>query len=133
MPKTGSGTGRISKMLTPTARRILFQRNLEQQIDTDLPLIAEIDMAHVLMLVQQKIIDPQIGTRLLRAVNRLVEGQFATLKNSVSIRGSYLLYETYLIETQGEAVGGVLQTGRSRNDLSATLLRLRMQNPYIRL
>ena len=124
------GTGRITRTLTPTARRILFQRNLEEQIDTDLPLIARIDTAHLLMLMRRKIIDRQIGVRLLRAVNRLVDQQFDPLKSGISIRGAYLLYESYLIETEGEAVGGVLQTGRSRNDLNATLLRLRLREPY---
>src|SRR4051812_30348344 len=131
--KAGSGTGRITRTLTPTARRILFQRSLEEQIETDLPLIARIDLAHVLMLMQCKIIDRQIGVRLLQAVKRLTEEQFTPLKTAVSIRGPYLLYESYLIETEGEAIGGVLQAGRSRNDLNATLLRLRLREPYCSL
>jgi argininosuccinate lyase len=43
------------------------------------------------------------------------------------------LYENYLIETEGANVGGFLQTGRSRNDLNVTLLRLQLRKSYLGL
>src|SRR5215217_4622929 len=48
-------------------------------------------------------------------------------------RGWFLLYEDYLIENLGAETGGILQTGRSRNDLNATVFRLRLRAPYLRL
>ncbi|MFD9574663.1 lyase family protein [Streptomyces sp. NPDC059982] len=46
-------------------------------------------------------------------------------------RGVYLAYESHLREELGEDVGGVLHTGRSRNDLNATTARLRARR-YVR-
>src|SRR5947209_9017213 len=92
-------TGRIEKTLTPTARRILFERNLEQQITGDLFYICQIDFAHILMLAEGRIISQEVAGRLLHAISRLIEQQFTNLKSRPSFRGLFLLYENYLIET----------------------------------
>jgi argininosuccinate lyase len=133
MAKTAGSTGRISKRLTPTARRILFARELDQQIEDDLPHICRIDCAHVLMLAERGILPADPAKSLLKAIQRLVERQYAPLRSRSSERGLFLLYEDYLMESEGPSVGGMLQTGRSRNDLGATLLRLRLRGPYERL
>lgn len=127
----GFSTGRIEKALTPTARRILFQGVLRDQIDHDLRYMCEIDFAHVLMLVERGIVSKDKGKRLLETILQLIAQDFAQLHNRSSVRGLFLLYERYLIETAGPEVGGVLQTGRSRNDLNATLLKMRLRRPYV--
>jgi argininosuccinate lyase len=133
MAETIGSTGRILKRLTPTARKILFARELDQQIEEDLPYICRIDCAHVLMLAERGILPPDPARKLLKAIQRLVEDQYAPLCLRSSERGVFLLYEEYLIESEGPSVGGMLQTGRSRNDLGATLFRLRLRSPYERL
>jgi argininosuccinate lyase len=128
MTDTG-GTGRIDRKLTAAARKILFARKLDDHIDEEMPFICRIDCAHVLMLAECQIVSSEKAQKLLRALQKLVGQQFAPLKARPSERGLFLLYEHYLIETEGSAVGGVLQTARSRNDLGATLLRLRLRRP----
>lgn len=130
---TAGNTGRITKALTPTARRILFERESAAQIDDELPVICQIDFAHVLMLRERKIIADEPARRLLKAIRRLVREQFSGIRSRSSIRGLFLMYENYLIETEGAEVGGLLQTGRSRNDLGSTALRLRLRKPYLLL
>ncbi len=126
-------TGRIKKILTPSARRMLFERDLDEQIARDLPGICRIDRAHILMLAERGIVKGESAAALLRAIQRLMDERFEPLRSRPSRRGLFLLYEEYLIDTEGAAVGGLLQTGRSRNDLSATLARLRLRAPYQRL
>jgi argininosuccinate lyase len=133
MREKAGTTGRIGKRLTPTARRILFARELEHQISEELPYLCQIDCAHVLMLAQRGILPPAPARNLLRAIQGLIEEKFAPLRARPSERGLFLLYEEYLIESEGPSVGGMLQTGRSRNDLGATLFRLRLRRPYLRL
>jgi argininosuccinate lyase len=48
-------------------------------------------------------------------------------------RGPYLAYEGLLADLLGEETGGVLHTGRSRNDLGATTIRLRARGEYVAL
>lgn len=126
-------TGRIAERLTPTARKILFARGLDRQFEQDLPHMCRIDCAHVLMLAECRILSPTVAKKLLRALQRLADSLYAPLRHRSSERGIYLLYEEYLMESEGAAVGGMLQIGRSRNDLGATLFRLRLRPLYARL
>jgi argininosuccinate lyase len=126
-------TGRIGKVLSSAARRILFDRDLEEQLSQDLVYICQVDFAHVLMLAERQIVQQASARLLLKAISKLVAQRFAPLRSGISFRGLFLLYESYLIETEGANVGGLLQTGRSRNDLNGTLLRLKLRQPYLAL
>jgi len=130
MAHTIGSTGRINKTLTATARRILFERNLNEQISNDLFYICQIDLAHVLMLAERRIISEKSAKRLINTIAQLIEHEFSELRSRPSFRGLFLLYENYLIETEGPEIGGLLQMGRSRNDLNATLIKLRLRQPY---
>jgi argininosuccinate lyase len=133
MHDASGGTGRLVTTLTPSARRILFDRELAAQIDQELPLIARIDCAHVLMLGERRLVPRDAAVALLRAIGRLRAQRFEPLRSRVPRRGLFLLYEQWLIETEGADVGGVLQTARSRNDLGATLVKLRLRPACLRL
>jgi argininosuccinate lyase len=130
MVHSSGSTGRIEKILMPTVRRILFERNLVEQIDKDLFYMCQIDFAHILMLAERRILSPSTAKSLLTAISRLVEQRFSPLKARDPLRGLFLLYENYLIETEGPEIGGMLQTARSRNDLNATLIKMRVRQPY---
>lgn len=53
------------------------------------------------MLAERQIICEKSARRLLNAIARLIEQRFADLKSRSSFRGLLLLYENYLIETEG--------------------------------
>jgi argininosuccinate lyase len=125
-------TGRIQHGLTPSARRILFAGHGAGPAP-ELPWIARIDKAHLVMLAERGLVTRAAAAGLLAAIANLERADFAPLAGRPAPRGVYLLYEDYLIETAGAETGGILQTGRSRNDLNATLLRLRLRAPYLRL
>lgn len=126
-------TGRISTAITPTARRILFGKVADKSIDAELETACQVDRAHVVMLVERGLIDRGRGATLLAAIDELRASGFAPLRGRPAPRGLFLMYEDYLIESLGPRTGGVLQTARSRNDLNATTLRLRLRAPYLRL
>jgi argininosuccinate lyase len=93
----------------------------------------KIDKAHLIMLMENRIIPREKGRQLLRLINELIQVNFFPLHNMHAPRGIYLLYEEYLIKTLGSEIGGILQTGRSRNDLNATILKLRLRDGFIKL
>ena len=126
-------TGRIMRSLTPTARRIVFGCGEGSDHGLELPWIAEVDRAHLVMLAEQGLVDRVRAAGLLRAIAGLEAAGFAPLAARPAARGTYILYEDFLIETLGADTGGVLQTGRSRNDLNATVLRLRLRAPWRKL
>jgi argininosuccinate lyase len=126
-------TGRISRGLTPTGRKILFGETADVSIDTELSYTTRVDCAHLLMLAECGIIDRARTSRVLREIANLCALDFAPLRGLPAGRGLFLLYEDYLVEKLGPETGGILQTARSRNDLNATILRLRLRGPYLRL
>ncbi|HEV7652741.1 MAG TPA: argininosuccinate lyase [Actinophytocola sp.] len=117
------GTGRLRRGVTARAARIVFAADL----DTELPYLTEIDEAHLVMLTERGLVGPAPAAALLREIGALRASDYAPLRDRPAPRGTYLLYERHLIDRLGPEVGGVLHTGRSRNDLKATthLLRAR--------
>lgn len=126
-------TGRIRELLTPTARRIVFGVDADRAIDAELDASTEVDRAHLVMLGERALLPRETVGALLRAIAELREAGWAPLRGRSAPRGLYLLYESWLVGELGETVGGALHLGRSRNDLAATVLRLRLREPLRRL
>src|SRR6266571_7495745 len=126
-------TGRIKQSLTPTARRILFGETADKSIDAELGYATQVDCAHLLALAELRLVESSRAARVLQEIMDLRASAFRALHGLTARRGWFLLYEDYLIENLGTETGGILQTGRSRNDLNATVLRLRLRAPYLRL
>ena len=124
-------TGRIRRPLTPTARRIVFGE--PPPVPSELALTTQVDRAHLVMLVEQGLVDRAAAAALLAEIERLRNQRFAPLEAAEARRGRYLLYEDWLAGRLGERTAGVLRTGRSRNDLNATILLLRLRPPVVRL
>ena len=126
-------TGRIRKTLDGELARIVFGANVDAAIDDELPWMTEIDRAHVVMLVEAGLMKPGAGAQILEVIAALRRAHFAPLRGKAAPRGLYLLYEHDLVSRLGNDVGGALHTGRSRNDLSATVLRMRLRRPVLEL
>ena len=122
-----SGTGRISTGLHPTITEIVFGTSVDDAIDAELAHITQVDRAHLVMLAEQGLVAEETARTLLRAIDDLRAQDFAPLRGKQAGRGLFLLYESHL----AEAGGGVLQTGRSRNDLNATVLLLRLRRGWL--
>ena len=126
-------TGRISRSISPSARRILFGDNANESIGAELKYISQVDRAHLVMLSECGLIESSRATKLLWLIRELEASGFAPLADKSAVRGLYLLYEDYLIERLGTETGGILHTARSRNDLNATVLLIRLRSPYLKL
>lgn len=124
----GASTGRVRAPLTPAARAIVF-RQLPADAVRQLEVMTEIDLAHVLMLAERQLLARDTAARLVRAILALRAEAFAPVLAQTGLRGLYLQYEHCLIEREGEAVGGALQTARSRNDLQATMAKMLLRRP----
>jgi argininosuccinate lyase len=131
-----AATGRLSRPVAAAAREILFDRETAPPPDpvaAELDLISQVDRAHVVMLVERGIVAAEPAAVLLSAIERLRATRFEPLHGVPAPRGRYLAYESHLVDMLGQDVGGVLHSGRSRNDLNATVVRLRLRAPHERL
>jgi argininosuccinate lyase len=129
----GADTGRLSTELNPEAHRIVYGQHLGDEAIEELRFISEVDRAHLVMLAECGIVDASRAARLLHEIERLRGAGFAELRDRPMPRGIYLAYEGLLTQLLGDEVGGVLHTGRSRNDLNATTARLRTREAYLPL
>jgi argininosuccinate lyase len=123
-------TGRITTGLRPEITEIVFGTDVDEAIDAELGHITQVDRAHLLMLGEQGLVADDTVGAVLQAVEALRADDYAPLRGKRATRGLFLLYEDFLRETVGPDQGGVLQTGRSRNDLNATVLLLRLRAPW---
>lgn len=114
----------------PEIREVIFGRVTKATIDNELMYYAVIDQAHLYALYMQGVVPLETVKILISTIRNWVGEEFASFQNLEAVRGVYLLYERALIEEHGVDVGGVLQTGRSRNDLNATVMRLRLRGVY---
>jgi argininosuccinate lyase len=119
--------GRLTGQLGRRTRRVIYGELSPAEIAAELPLMIRVDQAHVAMLARQNLVSPAAATALLTCMDELAAEQFRPLFSRAAPRGLYLMYEGYLIERLGPDIGGVLHTGRSRNDLKATITSLRLR------
>lgn len=127
------GTGRIKEPISEIIRDIVFADAGPEERAAEFARIAHVDQAHLVMLQGRGLADPFRIARVLRAVDALARERFASLLDRPAPRGLYLLYETWLIEQTGADTGGIIHLGRSRNDLNATIFRLRLRTHWTRL
>lgn len=120
VPPSSAGTGRIKGALSSKAQR-LYYGNPDDAADAEsLRLISRVDRAHLVMLAEQGIIPRDRAAMLLRTVAEVEADGFAEVLSRPRPRGLYLAYEHAVSDLCGPDIGGLLHTGRSRNDLNAT-------------
>jgi argininosuccinate lyase len=130
------GIGRLSRGPDPLLFELLYEPQLARDRHGALPYLLRIDAAHVLMLGRRGLISPSVAASLL-AVNgdlrRRASSGEDVIGSPPTHRGLYFLYERTYVERLGEQVGGAAHLARSRNDINATVTRLRLRDELDRV
>jgi argininosuccinate lyase len=90
-------------------------------------LYSQVDAAHLCMLEATGLIESSTRRSLAQAIFELVSEDFATLAGREAPRGLYIAYQDEVARRAGADHTMFLHTGRSRNDLNATVLALRLR------
>ncbi|MCK1338574.1 argininosuccinate lyase [Bradyrhizobium sp. 38] len=122
-------TGRIKSTLHPEASAIVFDSDLQRATKDELPFYADIDRAQAVMLERVGLIDRALARKVLTELDKLQAESFQSIASRPAPRGSYLAYEDHLRSVIGNEASN-LHLGRSRNDINATLLKLKLRAPY---
>ncbi|HEV2886250.1 MAG TPA: argininosuccinate lyase [Jatrophihabitans sp.] len=123
-----SGTGRLVAEISPRTRQVVYGDLSPAEMAAELALMVRVDQAHLAMLAATGLIPPAAASSLLTCIAELSAQGFQPLFERPVPRGLYLMYEGYLIDKLGPDIGGVLHTGRSRNDLKACITTVRLRN-----
>lgn len=120
--------GRLTAEVGVRTRRILYGEPSAAELAAELRQISTLDQAHLVMLAGCGLVPVPAARQLLALIAELRAQRFGPLLDRPAPRGSYLMYEGYLIDRLGAETGGVLHTARSRNDLKATGTALRLRD-----
>jgi argininosuccinate lyase len=91
-----------------------------------------VDLAHVLMLEKQKIIDKETAKHLLGALLELFDEGIPEEVFDDRFEDVHAGIETLLIESVGADAGGRMHMGRSRNDEVATCIRIKLREEMLK-
>ena len=90
----------------------------------DFRILLRVNRAHVAMLVRQGLLSLDHGKTLLNALSDLEAEGVESLPFDPALEDAYLNMEHAIIQRVGPDVGGRMHTGRSRNDIYATMTRI---------
>ncbi|GGY37603.1 argininosuccinate lyase [Streptomyces djakartensis] len=122
-----TGTGRLARTLGPRTRRVVYGEPGPDDVRRELGHTSTVDLAHVVMLTECGLLPADAAAALLREITRLRADGFLELHGKEAPRGLYLMYEGHLVAVLGAKAGGKLHTGRSRNDIKATITAMRLR------
>jgi len=90
--------------------------------------VVDISKAHVVMLMEQKIIQWQDGAKILKALSAL-----SKVKLDPAAEDVHMAVEEAVLKETGPEVGGNLHIGKSRNDQVTTAIRMQLRKELAEL
>ena len=116
--------GRISSLRKDVAK---FTSSIKDDVKLSKAVI-DINKAHVIMLMEQKIIKWSDGAKLLEALTK-----HADIKLDPSSEDVHMAVEEAVLKEVGWEVGGNLHIAKSRNDQVATAIRMELRKNLLSL
>lgn len=124
---------RLGQELAPEVQALIYKPRLQREIHHGLEHMHAVNQAHLLMLAQQSLIAPEAAATLARGMLELEALGAAGLPNDPSLEDLYFNFEAALASRVGAAIAGSLHVGRSRNDIGATIDRMRARQQVLGL
>jgi argininosuccinate lyase len=115
---------RLKETTAPEVNEYIYRPRLEG-FAAGFDNLGNVNKAHIVMLAEQGLIRSEHAGVLAKGVLDMESAGPDAVTLDPSREDAYFNYEAHLIEQIGTDIGGRLHTGRSRNDILATLDRLR--------
>ncbi len=111
--------GRLGNVREDVAKFCSSRKDDERLADA----VLAINKAHVTMLMEQKIIAWQVGTKILLALQKL-----SSQKLDPEAEDVHMAVEEAVLAETGPEVGGNMHVAKSRNDQVTTAIRMQLRN-----
>jgi argininosuccinate lyase len=122
-------TSKVSRRLTqgiaPEVLEHIYRPRLGAEFAAAFPHLSALNQAHLVMLARCRILQPETAHAIAVALLRIEAEGPEAIATDPGLEDAYFNVEARLIALTGADTGGRLHIGRSRNDLSAALDRLR--------
>lgn len=124
---------RLKQPLAPEVIQHIFLPRLNREFHANFEMLNQINLAHLLMLRDQGILDQGAAIRLAAALLKMQADGPDAVALDPAREEAYFNYEAHLIKLAGPELGGRLHTARSRNDIGATIDRVRARDYALRI
>ena len=124
---------RLKQPLAKEVIQYIFLPRLNREFFANFDLLTQINIAHLLMLHEQGILDKSTSSRLASALLKIQADGPDAVELDPAREEAYFNYEAHLIALVGQDAGGRLHTARSRNDIGATIDRMRARDFVARI
>ncbi|AUL18895.1 argininosuccinate lyase [Bordetella holmesii] len=126
-------SSRLKQALAPEVIQYVFLPRLTREFHANFELLNQINQAHLLMLHAQGILEPGKAQPLARALLQMQAQGPDVIELDAAREEAYFNYEAHLIKLVGPDLGGRLHTARSRNDMGATIDRIKARDYILHL
>ena len=124
---------RLSQPLADEIKRIIYAPRLASEQTDCFAQLSAVNMAHLLMLAEARILEPATAATIARAMLEIDTAGPDAMQWDPAREDAYYNYEARLVELAGMEAGGQIHVGRSRNDIGATIDRMRVREWCLRL
>jgi argininosuccinate lyase len=118
----------LAEALAPEVQQGIFLPWIRRSFAASFPLLHQINRAHLLALHRRGLNSNEVTLALLRGIDALEGTPVDEVELDGALEDVYFNYEAALGRIVGKEIGGHLHKARSRNDLQATLDRIRARN-----
>ena len=124
---------RLKQPLAKEVIQTIFLPRLSREFFANFELLNQINLAHLVMLEEQGILDKNASVRIAEALLKMQQDGPDAVELDPAREEAYFNYEAHLMKLVGHDLGGRLHTARSRNDMGATTDRIRARNFCLRI
>ncbi|QYY33883.1 argininosuccinate lyase (plasmid) [Cupriavidus pinatubonensis] len=124
---------RLTQAIAPEVCEHIYLPRLLREFESGFPYLNEINQAHLLMLHANGLLPDAAARTLARALLQMEEEGPKAVQLDPAREDAFFNYEARLMEVAGADAGGSLHMARSRNDIAATLDRLRARDATLLL
>lgn len=112
---------------------MVYADNLKTEFPETFQHILSINRAHVIGLSEGNVISRDVAATILNALDKMEETGVENVPLDPELEESYFNHEAWVINEVGIDIGGRMHIGRSRNDLGATVDRLKARRLLLQL
>ncbi len=124
---------RLTEAMAPEVQDLIYRPRLAQEIASSFVHVVDVNQAHTIMLTERNIIAPDVARRLLRALVEIERDGPASIAPDPAREDVHYNLEAALIERTSPEIGGRIHIGRSRNDMGATIDRMRAREACLQI
>jgi len=116
---------RLTQAMAPEVQSLIYQPRLTQEIARSFAHVVDVNEAHVTMLAERRIVSLDVAAGLARALREIEREGPSSIAADPAREDVHFNFEAALIERTSPDTGGRIHIGRSRNDMGATIDRMR--------